>query len=709
MSGHNQSRSKHSPGYRSPAPWHASLLLAGLMTPMAGMAEAPSVEDVDTRYWKCRFCPTPEGLKGEATLGLGGVTDNSVKHGEHNDLDEQRLFGVAAADLTWFGEEGRRYDLIARHLGLATRSVEITGTRPGLYELRLGYDELSHKVSDSGATPFRGNNPLSLPGNWVPGSTTGDMTELDNSLRNVNEGSDRQRINLGATLEADSHWTVYTDVEHENRDGNQVTGSNFVFSAAELLEPIDYETSTFSTGVRYDARHWDLGLAYKANFFSNDNRSLIWDNPYSSGGRGQMALPPDNQAHQINLQGGYYFSDRAVFSGNIALGRMMQDESFVQPTINPSLNAPGLPASNADAEVDTLNANARLSWTPPIAGLSTLLRYRANVRDDNTPERTFTQVITDTFVGGEARNEQLSYARHTVKASVRYRLNSSHRISGGTDFEAYDRNYGSDPSTREYTVWSKVRSRLTRHVQLTIKGARSWRNGSDNAPEVINGAPQNPDMVWFDVADRTQSRARAALSLSPITWLTTTLSGEFTLSDYDDTRIGRTERIQRSVNVDASVVPAEDTSLYMYYSRQFDAFNQNNSPGAGLLWVGETEDSFDTIGLGGRVNNIRDKLDLSVDITFSNSTGDTKVKTGTPTTPFPDFDNKRIALALSSDYRVSERGSLGLNLNYENYFTRKDWRFDRVAPDTAPGLLSLGRDVDSYQVLVATLVGRYRF
>ena len=61
--------------------------------------------------------------------------------------------------------------------------------------------------------------------------------------------------------------------------------------------------------------------------------SLTWSNPFipvvPGSDTGQLALPPDNQFHQLVATLGYEITPTIRFSGDIAFGRMTQDDVFL--------------------------------------------------------------------------------------------------------------------------------------------------------------------------------------------------------------------------------------------------------------------------------------------------------------------------------------------------------------------------------------------
>lgn len=690
----------------------AAVLLAAAI---AATAEAADPDEVDTSRWQCRFCLYPEGFVGSLEVGAGHVSGDAVKFGEWNDLEREQPFVEAGADVSWFGEGTTRWDLRARDLGLDTRSLRVRGGNQGRYEVRLEHDETVHHERDDAVTPFRGaeTENLTLPGNWVRGSTTGGMSRLGSSLLALDLETKRRRSGIGATFQASENWSYDLEFSQQARDGRRLIGGAFLFRAAELVEPVEDETNNIDAAIRYQADSWQIGLAYHGSLYRNDNEAVVWDNPFTAAttgtDRGRQSLPADNSFHQLTLSGNARLSQRSHFAGQVSAGRMSQDDDFLPSTINSSLSPGALPRSSPDAQVDTLDLQARLTYNPAIAGLSTRVDYRGVVRDNETPVETFPQVVTDNFVGPDATNEPLSYGRHTLEGEASYRLGSGRRISGGASYERYDRDYTVDPSTNELVVWAQYRARPLEILEYRIKGLRSERFGSDQDPVVPNGSPENPRLVWFDIADRNKTEARGTVSLTPTDWLSVSLRAEGTVTDYGDTEIGRTDRTQQSYGLDVSAVPAEKTRVYGYFSRDDDHTEQRNSQGFSRPdWRGETDDTFNTIGLGGEINGLFGRLDLGADLSYSDSTGEVTVDTGAPTAGFPDFESERFTARFRGDYQLRENLGLGMNLIYE-HFDSRDFQRDGVGPDTAPDLLSQGFGSFDHDVVVTSVTARYSF
>jgi len=692
----------------------AFVLIALAALPAAALA-ADAAGKVDTSHWQCRFCPFPSGWKGHVRAGPGYVSNDSAKFGEYSDLDSEGLFLSLDSDVTYYGEDGRRWDVTARDLGLESRYLELSGGTQGSYKVTLQYDEIVHHASDSAVTPFvgAGGDSLALPANWKRAQTTGEMSALDGDLHSVGIGTRRQRVGVGLDIPDAGHWDYSVNVTHEHRDGSKVTGASFLNTSTLLPEPVDYDTDQLTAQAGYTTDKWQLRFSYLGSFFSNANDSLTWDNPFTAvtegADTGRLSLAPDNQFHQVSVSGSYKFGQRASFAGDVALGRMLQDQNFGAASANPRFAGVALPRNSPGAEVNTLTANGRLVVVPPVPRLSLTWDYHIDRHNNDTPTDTYQQVVADSFLGVARTNEPLSYARYTSGLRADYHLPSRRRLAGGLDYTYYERDYGADPRTQEYTGWAEFRTPLGETASFRLKASHGVRNGTGQGSDSPAVSQQNPLMTWYGIADRTRDNVRAGVDFSPLDWMTVSLIGERTWQDYGNTEVGRTDSREESYTVEASATPWEKSSVYAYITRERYATRQYNSQSyASPDWRGDTRDSFYTGGIGSQVKGIADKFALGVDLSYTRSLGATEISTAPADAGFPDYRARRFTARLQGEYQRTDNLSLGITVIYE-HFTSKDWQLDGVAPDTVPHLLALGEQSPDYDVVVTVLTADYRF
>ncbi len=692
------------------------LPLAGLWA-LIGVAAAqpPDAAQVDTSHWLCRYCPFPSGLKGDLYAGPGYVSSSSAKFGEYNDLNQDGLYLDAGGHLTWYGKDARRWDLSLRNLGLETRSLEISGGRQGKYQVHLGYDGIVHHVTDDTETPFNGvgGATLTLPAGWVAAGSTAGMADLSSALHPVDIGTRRRLVNAGFDFDQSAALSYSVNFQHQRRDGTTMTGATFLTDAMLLPQPIDYDTNTVDAGVKYRLETWQLGFAYRGSFFTDHNRVLVWDNPYTpllnNATQGQMSLPPDNQSNQLILSGAGDVGSRAYFTGDLSAGRMRQNEGFAAATINPGLSTAPLPRGSADAQVNTVVGNARMVIRPPVQRLRVTVHMRYNRHDNTTPSDAFQQVLTDSVIGGYVVNQPLSYTRYTTGVETDYTFLGGRYVSGGVDYTGYSLTYGGyNPDTGDWTAWGRVRGSLIEKVHYNVKLEHAQRHGSDQTAQAIMGAPENPLLTWYDVADRTRNRAHAGITVTPTSILSVDLSGDLTRDSYDVT-IGRYQQNWYSYTVDVGVTPSQNLTVSGYFTREGYWTKQHDSQNFSIPdWSGKTDDTFDTVGVRMRMSGLPRDGHVGAGIIYAGSSGQTSVITGAPSPAFPDLYSHRLTLRADGDMRVHKNWRLGLALEYERFRSRY-WALDGVAVDTVPTFLSLGQGSPRYSVWVAAVTARYHF
>jgi len=669
---------------------------------------------VDTSNYKCEECPFEEGYSGEIELGVGNVSDDSFKFGEYNGLNEQGAFAVANAKLRYRNPDAHYLDLSVRELGLDSRSVSIEGGRQGSYSLFLNYDEITRYVSDSVQTPYLGNGTgnLTLPAGWVPANSTAGMTQLNASLQNVDVDTKRKRLGAGASFIPASDWKYDIKVRHETREGNRRAAGAFFFTAAELIEPIDYVTNEVDVSASYIGKKWQATLAYYGSFFSNDITSLTWENAFDppagatlAADTGQRALPPDNKFHQVLLSAGYQYSQRTRISGDIAVGRMEQNEQFLPASFNASLT--GLPRTSADAQVDTLVGDLRF-----ISALSDDFRINASYsysdHDNTTPQAAYDWVTTDAYTNATTRtNQPYSFTRQRAKLGGDYRVSRTTKTSAGVDYERYERTLQEVDDTNETTVWGKLTVRAKDFTDMTFKLARAERNASGYHAVAETDPPQNPLLRKYNMADRTRTSAGVNANSMLSETASLGISLEFANDDYTKSTLGLTSATEGNINVDSSVLLSKHSSMHMFVGRQRIESSQAGGQSTVVAqWNASNVDTVDTAGIGIKRRLMSDKLDVGVDYIVSRSVGKVSIDTGG--TEFPELKVTMDNIKLYADYQLKENMTVHGAFWYERY-NSYDWALDGVDPATINNVLSFGEDSPDYKIGVVTVTLRYKF
>lgn len=694
------------------------LLLVGLCLPFSMYAAADTSAQtlpagVDISDWACEYCTFEHGYSGEIEAGIGYVTDPSFKFGEYNGLNDDGGYLIGNASARFRGDNAEYLNLRVRDLGLDTRSVDIAFGQQGRYSLFLNYDEIPHYISGSAQTPYlgTGSNVLVLPTGWSSSGTTTGMTDLAASLHDVDLKTARKRLGMGVLFIPAKHWETSVTVHHEIRDGIKAGAGTFYFNSAQLTLPVDSVTNQVEVSASYTTPKWQSRLAYYGSFFNNQDASLTWQNAYNpivaGADTGQLALPPDNQFHQFQLSSAYQMSEGTRISGDIAVGRMKQNDELLAASINPNLVV-ALPRDSAEAQVNTLTANLKLD-----AAVNNKLRvkasYRYNDRNNKTPSTAFGWVSSDSFIAVARTNLPYSFTDKEARLGADYRVSNKSKITGGYDHVIKQRTNQEVGETTEGTFWAKASVRPRDNIDLGFKLAHSERDTSAYNLVAETDTPQNPLLRKYNLADRNRNSCSVRAGFIPHERVNLEVSVDYSMDDYMNSVMGLTESRETGYNVDASFVLTAVTTLHAFANREQIKSEQAGSQNfATPDWFAKNDDTIDTFGLGAQHQLIKDKLDVGLDYVVSRSTGDIRVVNAITGTDFPSLKTKLNSVQLHADYRLKDNMTLRVAYWYENYQST-DWTVDGVAPDTLSNVIGLGTDSPDYDLHTAMMSVRYRF
>lgn len=687
------------------------LLLLGVLSALSTAAAADG--GVDTSQWKCESCKFEQGVSGTLDVGAGTVSDKSAEFGQYNGLQKKGGFFIGGAAVRSRGADGTYWNLDASNLGLDTRSVDAEGGKQGSYKLRLKYDETPHRIWDGALTPFAGSGgaSLTLPAGFAAATTAG--MPLAGQLNQVDLATQRKQVGVGGSWIPNTNWEYAFNYRHETRDGNKATAGSFFVNSTQLIEPTDYVTDQVDASASYASKKFQLKFAYYGSKFTNSNHSLTWADPYGTAAflgtfpgaaAGQLALPPDNQFHQVSATAGYQISDKTRFSGDIAIGRMTQNDSFL-----PYGTAVPGPGGSLNGRAKTLDAGLKLS-----SAVTDRLRlnaaYTHNDRDNETPQSLYAVISTDMFPGAPRTNLPYSFKQDKLKLSADYRVSERLRGAVGADFDSHKRTYAEVDTTHENTAWGKVTSSLTDKIDLTLKLAHGERRNSGTFQPIVGiTPPENPLLRRFNLANRTRDTVGLRGDFTPMERLSIGLGLDTSEDKYADSTIGLTNAEDYNLNGDVSLVVSERTNLRLFAIHQEIKSKQAGSQTFSVPdWFADNKDTIDTFGLGIKHAAIKDKLDIGADWSASRSRSQIDVSTGVSNPGFPDIRAKLDTLKLYATYRLKESMSLQAGYWIERYSTQ-DWMLDNVAPSTIPNVLTMGLQAPQYHVNVLSLALRYKF
>jgi MtrB/PioB family decaheme-associated outer membrane protein len=686
-----------------------------LVAPLTLLASTIAFAQVDTSDWACESCPFDKGYR--AAVDVGGTyvgEDFAGRFGNATGYDDKG--GYANVDGHGrYVSDGYRLDWTMEDLGLDSRVFELDGGRQGTFGFHVGYRELPYRRFDTTRTIFNpsSSDTLTLPGGWVPAPTTTAMTQLSSSLRRQNIGSDREIVDLGADWKPGAGFRIYADFSRQSRDGIDITGGSSFTQSSLLPRWLDYETDQIDAGIQYRTKRASVTLAYFGSEFTNNNTSLTWDTPFTSGqGTAQyrMAMAPGNEFQQVSLSGAYRATMwDTVVAFSLASGNGEQNESLLPYTINPDVGADPLPRGSLDGDVDT--ANYALTVTSrPLPKARIKFAYRYDERDNKTLQSDWNRVVTDLFQTGETeQNIPYSFERSSVSLSGELVVWKGIRISAGGERKEIDRDF---QEVAEHTIdagWGQARWRPLAWLDLRIKGGAEERDIDRYDESVAISLGQNPLMRKYNLAYRYRSYGELIASItpvdSPVSFSTTVLYAD---DRYNKSQLGMTDSEEVRATADISWAVSDNSSVYLMVGHEaIDALQLGSEQFDVWDWSAKHDDTFDHLGAGFRWRQADGKYDIRFD--YNRSDGETTVDMFSVSggqSRLPDLTSTLDSATIEAAYRWTERLDATFDLRYER-FEVDDYAL--VSPNTIATVLTLGAQPYDYDVWAVGIGIRYRF
>ncbi|MDH3336251.1 MAG: MtrB/PioB family decaheme-associated outer membrane protein [Gammaproteobacteria bacterium] len=681
----------------------------------AALAVTAQAQTVDTSEWVCEFCPFEDGHRAHFEAGATNVSEDSAYFGDATGYDEDGAYANVDGSGMYTGAN-TRLRWLAEDLGLDSRVIELDGRLPGSLDFNLGYRELPRRQFNTTATIFdrSGSDTLSLPSGWANAGTTSGMTQLASSLVPLNIERDRSIFDLGAGFVASDRWRFSMDYRRQDQDGLKITGGSSFAQASLLPMPFDYVTDEIDIAVRYDVDNGFIAVGWYLSDFSNDNSALTWEQPYSfdpliGNDTFAIAQAPDNQFQQVSLQAGYSFTEqKTVVSLSAAIGDIEQDASMLPYTVTSSVPTSPLPRTSLNGSVDT--TNFALAVTSRVIDKGRIkFSYRFDERDNNTAQDVWNRVIVDTFASTALEtNIPYSFERSSLSLSADYDLLDTVRVSAGYDRKDIDRDFQEVAEQTEDIGWGRLRWQPTSALELDVRGGASERD-IDSYNEVFAASiGQNPLLRKYNLAYRYREFGDLSMSFSSDKY-SVTLNALYADDSYTDSELGITSGEELRVAADFNWTIAENASLYVTAGLEDMESKQSGSEAfAAPDWSATHDDDFTTVGVGFRIRNLAEKVDLQMDYLRSDGASEIIVDTalGGPS-EFPELESVLDYLRFRLSYRQSERLELTLNLLYQR-FKAEDWALAGVRPATIPVVLSLGAEPYSTDVYAIGIGFRYR-
>ena len=675
----------------------------------------------DTQKFKCKHCPEPEETTMKsASANIAVVADNNAKFSEYRGYNDNALLGDVSYEQQHRSED--RYLIFqANRLGNTNPALKVEAGRFGSYKSLLSFDQITRFQSSSVKTPYNGieTEVLTRPDDWNRRSTTTELMQVNSTGTSYDQKQTRKTFSIEFEKLFASKWQGNMRYRFQKKSGLKTTGAAIyeTFDGARsvlLPEPIEYTTQFLNLSGGYNGPVVKLEGGYKGSLFKNENKKIRWDNLYLTGvsneaDEGQLALDPDNQFHQLYILGKVKPARWFNIKGQIAVGRMTQDEDYLPYSINNGLTKTTLPVTSLDGRVDTLNGNLRFNLKP-VENLAVNVDFQADKKDNKTDQRSYQYASLDSDVSNVSRTN-LPYGYHLYTAGVfgDYYFKNRSNINLGYKYLRKSRTYSEVGLAKTNRFWAKTNYRFSDITTIGVKLEKSYRAVSkfNLVPEIQPA--QNRLMRKYHLADKDRSKASFTASSSLFDKVDLVLTLDYAIDEYSESELGLTEAVDLSAGLDLSYQIQDNIFINTYIHREQINAIQKNVDFDSSLWRVENTDVFTSIGFDVNWQKITDKLGVGSKLEFAQSTGEILPESnGSKLTKFPDLESNRMTLDLYAKYKFNKRLIVIPRFILESY-SESDWYIDDVNFDSVGRILGTQQIADDYLVSLFLVSLNYTF
>ncbi|HUG22389.1 MtrB/PioB family decaheme-associated outer membrane protein [Piscinibacter sp.] len=663
--------------------------------------------------------------QGSVSFGIGLVGGDRALFGQYNGLRTHRAVGLLGAEYDRHdGASGRSTQFRAAHLLGDTRELDFRWKKQGDWSFSAAYGEQVR------------HEPLSV------------SSGVDLSIARTHLGLGLAKI-LGARLRLDM------SLKTENKDGSRLfgigmscpsavapgcrptTGTETGWALLMLPEPIDANHSQVETRLSYAGDKLRLSGGYYGSFYRNAHGSLVptvpatLNNPLGtplplSAGLHDIlsqpvALPPDNQAHHLDIAGNYAFTPKTRLNFKLGIARALQSQDFTAAGLT------GAPAGVADlgGRVDTRLAHLGLT-SRPSAKLSLLAKLRYEDRDDRTPIAAYNVEDASTYT-----NRHLPSTRLRGQLQASYQFSADYRGTLGADRESIDRGVFTATSavagisalrqkTDETTVRAELRRRMNEDISGAIGIASSRRDGSNwlrnNSGLGVTEVPDPADpatgfstaIFMPTLADRRRDTVKLSADWQPTDELALQLNAQRGRDSFDTpSAYGLRRAGMDQVGIDASYAWSSRWSVNGHIAHSEETLRQARPAAAETSFTNRST----SLGLGVTGKPVA-KLDVGASLGLVDDKSVHR-QTLDPTAPasdaallaatggLPDIVFRQTTLKLFGRYALDDRSALRLDLVHQ----RSKWTDWAWAYYGVPFVYSDGTVVSRQPFQIAGFIG----
>ncbi|HZW12647.1 MAG TPA: MtrB/PioB family decaheme-associated outer membrane protein [Noviherbaspirillum sp.] len=618
-------------------------------------------------------------------VGLGYVSQDAPRFGIYSGMDDEGAYGLLNVDVnrrddstgTWLKFNGR-------NLGLEGRDMRISHEQQGNWAYYIDYSETPRFEPRTVRTTVTGIGSSRL---GIPNTQQLNGQEVGLKMK-------REATTLGFNKQLGSGFDVNVRLRNEEKNGARLWGRGEGGAMEFMPEPINSTTQQLDATIGYTGERLHLTGGYYGSFYDNNNDALNIDGGTTAtlqSAHNLIALPPDNEGHQLHFGGGYKFSATTKGTFKVSYARAAQNDTFIAPT--------GAGVNDLDARVDTTRLQMGIT-SRPMPKLALLANVSIDDREDKTPIRryvnqSFNITGTQYYTG---YNEPRSVKTSSGKLEASYRLPLDMRLTGGFDYVEKERDDIYDVRTtafRKKTEEASWRLMLQRTMSETVSGSvefvKSDRHGSQylgtqqwNFGTNTLVTPALQSIMPIHLMDRDREKVKLSVSWTPVEALSLQFSADESYDNYDHrtaAQMGVRAGKANNYAIDASYAFADSWQATAWISRNENKTDQAGGPMTGGVnpgpnaWLVALRNTGNAFGLGLR-GKPYDRLELGIDLSHAEVVDEYRMRvlnTGAVLATAPrDYFTRQSSVKLFGTYAIQKMSSIRLDYVYDRFHT-SDW------------------------------------
>lgn len=584
-----------------------------------------------------------------------------------------------------------------RDFGLDSRELDVSHSRQGDYGVSFEYTRIPREFAYTVNTGLRG-----------VGTTNQTLTVVaPGAGSNVELGMHRDRYTLKLNKFFSGSLELTMNYRQEAKKGLRNFGTYSGAQAAFAVEPINSTTRQFDLNLNYVGKDLQLQGGYYGSWYDNANSLLTLNVPAAV----YVALPPDNKAHQLYLNGAYAITPATRATMRLARTTATQNDQ----SLLTALPAAQVWAGYGGVTAKVVTTEAQLGISSRITDkLSLLANVQYNDRKDKTPHVAFnsTPVPPD-------ETTPHSFTTWNAKLEASYRVDAGFRLLGGVYLDIKERslpfnnlntppaaptNAGGNWTVNTVSATEREVPYRAKNKELTFKG-----QATKNLLDELNGSlalahskRDGSNFKWTDqmnlinplhMANRDRDKVGLKMDWSPSEIVSVQAQIDHAKDDYGrnglwgdytapngNTLLGTGIRdgSAKLFSLDASFKLSDSWQLTAWYSRDESkatqyAYQANN--GTNPQRRADLADIGDSIGIGVK-GKASANLMIGADLLWNKSVGQYRqsniLNAANIDENLPDITNKTLRLALNGIYQLDKNSSVRLDLIHDRWDTN-DW------------------------------------